>query len=186
MFEVELKFRLASLADLREKLVGMQAEFRGQNKQVDEYFDDPLRDFSSLDYALRIRRVNDQHRLTFKGPNLDSTAKMRHEVELPLLDAASAQQMKEVFLGIGFLSVAKVEKCRETMSLVWSGIRVEICLDHVEGLGEFAELEIVAADHVSSEAAKQHLLALASVLGLKDPIITSYLDLILQERESTS
>ena len=76
-------------------------------EQVDEYLNDPLRNFAKLDVALRIRESDSRFWLTYKGPNLDPTAKIRTEIETPLVDQAAAEQIKQTFIGIGFVSVAR-------------------------------------------------------------------------------
>ena len=40
--------------------------------------------YAKLDIAVRIRQCNEKFWLTYKGPNLDSAAKIRKEIEMPL------------------------------------------------------------------------------------------------------
>jgi len=159
--EVEFKFPVEDLASLRSSLVAMGAQPVKVSEQVDEYFNDPLRDFAKLDVALRIRQSDSKLWLTYKGPNLDPTAKIRTEIETPLVDEAAADQIKQTFIGIGFFSVARVAKQRETMSLDWEGQQVEICLDTVAEVGEFVELELVVNSVAEQNTAKQALESLA-------------------------
>ena len=83
--EVEFKFPVDSLAQLRETLLGLGAKPVKVSEQVDEYFNDPLRDFAKMDIALRVRQSDGKFWLTFKGPNLDPSAKIRTEIETPLV-----------------------------------------------------------------------------------------------------
>ena len=167
---------------LREALVSLGVTPECLTVQSDEYFDDPLRGFADLDYALRIRGAGDRYWLTFKGPNLDATAKMRKETEVSLADRLAAETMKQIFMDMGFQEIAKVKKTRERMSLNWLGTPITICLDQVEEVGEFVELEIVAADEGEAELAKSHLRSLAEELKLEGGIRTSYLELLLANR----
>ena len=155
MIEVELKFPVESLDETRHRLMDLGATPRSFLIQTDEYLNDPLRDFAKLDMALRIRRSDDQYVLTFKGPNLDSLAKIRQEIELPLSDESAAGQLKQVFEGIGFFSVAKVLKRREELSLKWNDKSVKICLDDVKEVGGFVELELVVENE--SKMSNQHI-----------------------------
>ena len=180
--EVEFKFPVDDLAKLRASLVAMGAQQVKISNQVDEYINDPLRDFAKLDIALRIRQSDSKMWLTFKGPNLDPTAKIRTEIETPLVDQAAAEQIKQTFIEIGFFSVARVAKQRETMSLDWEGQHVEICLDTVDEVGEFVELELVVNSAAEQDVAKQTLESLADKLGLSGSIRTSYLELLLKNR----
>ena len=54
--EVEFKFPVDNLAQLRETLLGLGAKPVKVSEQVDEYFNDPLRDFAKMDIALRVRQ----------------------------------------------------------------------------------------------------------------------------------
>lgn len=180
--EVEFKFPVESLVTLRETLIALGAQTSKVSEQVDEYFNDPLRDFAKMDIALRIRQSDSNLWLTFKGPNLDPSAKIRTEIETPLVDQAAAEQIKQTFIGIGYFSVARVAKQRETLSLEWEGQHVEVCLDTVAEVGEFAELELVVESAAEQDAAKQVLESLADKLGLSGSIRTSYLELLLQSR----
>ena len=180
--EVEFKFPVDDLPGLRANLVAMGAQPVKVSDQVDEYFNDPLRDFAKLDVALRIRQSDSKMWMTYKGPNLDPTAKIRTEIETPLVDQAAADQIKQTFVGIGFYSVARVAKQRETMSLDWEGQQVEICLDKVAEVGEFVELERVVDSAAEQDVAKHSLQNLATKLGLSGSIRTSYLALLLKNR----
>jgi adenylate cyclase class 2 len=182
MIEVELKFPVDSLTKVRDQLVERGAKSNATANQSDEYINDPLRDFAKLDFALRIRNNDGKYWLTFKGPNLDETAKIRQEVEMPLMDSDAADQIKDVFSGIGFVSVAKVEKRREVMELSWKDEQVTVCLDDVAEVGGFLELELVVADESASLSAKGKLIELAEEMGLTNPIRTSYLELLLRRR----
>ena len=176
--EVEFKFPVDNLAKLRENLLELGAKPVKVSEQVDEYFNDPLRDFAKIDIALRIRESDGKLWLTFKGPNLDPSAKIRTEIETPLVNQAAAEQIKQTFLGIGYFSVARVAKSRETLALDWDGQHVEICMDTVAEVGEFVELELVVDSTSQQDAAKQALEGLAAKLGLSGSIRTSYLELL--------
>lgn len=180
--EIEYKFPVPDLSAIRQSLRQLGGtEFR-TSVHSDEYLNDPLRDFAKMDIALRIRRSDDQFFLTYKGPNLDTAAKIRSEIETPLAGAEAAEQIKQSLLGIGFYSVASVKKTRESLALPWQGQQVEICLDAVDGVGNFVELEIVVETAAEKENAKSVLESLATKLELSGSIRTSYLDLLLKQR----
>ena len=187
MIEVELKFPIQmpkTLESVRDRFVAIGAEAHQVNVQSDEYLNDPLRDFAKQDKALRIRSNDGRYSMTFKGPNLDSVAKIRQEIEMPLESAACADQLKQAFAGIGFVSVAKISKRRETMTIFWQNETVEICLDRVDEVGSFVEVELVIQDDDDVESAKQTLSSLAAQVGLSGAIKTSYLELLLNRRKS--
>jgi adenylate cyclase class 2 len=65
--------------------------------------------------------------------------------------------------------------------LTRGGFELEACVDEVERVGSFLELEIVA-DESRFEAAKAAVLALAADLGLTDQERRSYLEMLLAGR----
>lgn len=183
MYEVERKVR-ASHAEVREQLDDVGAEFLATVEQRDIYFDHPVRDFADTDEALRVRRqlvsegsaeVSDQ--LTYKGPRLDTNAKTRIERESTL---GNADEVVAILETLDFDPAGRVEKTRER----YRTQTCDICLDTVEGLGEFVEVEI----HERAEdlgAAERTTEDVADALGLGDaePIHTSYLGMILDSNE---
>jgi adenylate cyclase class 2 len=185
MIEVELKFPVDSIDEVRQRLVNLGATPNSILDQSDEYLNDPVRDFAKLDMALRIRSSDETYVLTFKGPNLDPIAKIRQEIELPLADESVAEQMKGIFQGIVFYSVAKVVKRREDLSLIWQNENVHVCLDEVAEVGSFVELELVVEDDSKMLDAKQVLLGLAEAVGLTGAIRMSYLGMLLKNREQS-
>ncbi|MDG1873312.1 MAG: class IV adenylate cyclase [Mariniblastus sp.] len=182
MIEVELKFEVDSLREMRARFQALGAVRHGESVQVDEYLNDPIRDFAKEDKALRIRSSGEGYRLTYKGPGLDSVAKARHEVEVHLESEASAKLLRSVFHQIGFKSVANVVKSRETMVVEWAGDKVEVCLDEVDEVGAFVELELVVGSSAEKDVAKQKLMSLAEQVGLCGSLQTSYLELLLRRR----
>ncbi len=185
MIEVELKFPVASLEEIRSHLQSLGAISEGVSVQADEYFNDPKRNYAKLDIAVRIRQRDDEFWLTFKGPNLDPAAKIRKEIEMPLNDALAAEQMRGVLAGMGLVSVAKDMKRREEFVGCDDLSSVHFCLDEVTEVGGFVELELVVESQEGVEPAKLKLIALADQLGLSGSTRTSYLEMLLESREST-
>lgn len=184
MIEVEFKFPVTSLEEIRPQLQSLGAISKGVSIQTDEYFNDPKRNYAKLDIAVRIRQCNEKFWLTYKGPNLDSAAKIRKEIEMPLKDALAVGQMQEVLAGMGLVSVAKVVKRREEFVGCDDLSSVNFCLDEVTEVGGFIELELVVASQEEVESAKFKLVALADRLGLSGSTRISYLEMLLRGRES--
>jgi len=180
-FEVEQKFRVASLAEVRRRLVELGATLTPPIDQADTYFSHPARNFVLTDEALRLRRVGDVNCITYKGPKIDTQTKTRRELELPLAAGVAAfEQYVELLLTLGFGQVATVRKRREPAHLAWQGHEIEVALDTVEGVGEFAELEI-GADESGLEVAKGAIASLAKQLGLADSERRSYLEMLVKQ-----
>ncbi|HTU24283.1 MAG TPA: class IV adenylate cyclase [Pirellulales bacterium] len=181
-YEVEQKFPLDTPAAVEARLAAIGARPQGQCQQVDLYFAHPARDFAKTDEALRIRRVDGQTRITYKGPKIDRETKTRQEIELPLpAGATTADDFAGLLEALGFSPVAEVRKVRRTFALEWLGHEVEAALDDVAGLGHFVELELSADDETLS-AARTALSSLAARLELGTSERRSYLELLLERR----
>ncbi|MDP6613187.1 MAG: class IV adenylate cyclase [Candidatus Hydrothermarchaeota archaeon] len=171
MLEIEAKARAKHEA-VRSRLHELGAEYRGEDAQEDLYFAHPCRDFASTDEALRLRRGGKSCSMTYKGPKIDALTKTRieHEIILDDFDAARA-----ALKSLGFTEVGVVKKKRTYYSL--EGFHV--MLDEVEGLGEFVEVEKKGGEYEPGE-----LLDILKILGIKNLIRTSYLELLLEEESS--
>jgi adenylate cyclase class 2 len=188
MYEVELKFAVSGRAALERRLVELGGRLAEPQEQVDRYFAHPCRDFAQTDEALRLRRVGDSVAITWKGPRIDAATKTRREIELELaplpaaLDAGpTLSSWTELLEALGFRRVMEVAKRRQPLRLVWQGAEVDVALDTVAGLGEFLELEIMAAEG-EVPAARARLESLAQEIGLGPTERRSYLELILQSQ----
>ena len=181
-YEVEQKFRVADHVKLAARLQDLAITWHDLVTQVDVYYAHPVRDFAATDEALRVRRVGPDNFVTYKGPKLDTETKTRREIELPLAPGdAVAAGFASLLEALGFRRVAEVRKQRRAGSLDWQGAKVEVALDRVEGLGAFAELEVIA-DADSLESAQERVVSLARRVGLVENERRSYLEMLLAPR----
>ena len=179
-YEVEQKFRISQSAGIESQVADLGAAFGEPFEQIDLYFAHPSRDFAQTDEALRLRRVGQQNRVTYKGPKLDAATKTRKEIEFAFKQGAAAgEQFSELLQALGFRPVLEVRKQRRIAKLSWRGEKIELALDRVAQLGDFVEIEISAEENRLAEAT-ENLLALAEQLGLKDSERRSYLELLLE------
>ena len=131
------------------------------------------------DEALRlrsVRRLPDGPReslLTYKGPKLDQVSNARTEYETAVSDGETAEKLLEA---LGYRPLAVVDKVRRTYRME----DVTLCLDEVEGLGGFLELEILVPAEEGREEAVGRLLALLDGLGISRDRLSrrSYLELL--------
>ena len=91
--------------------------------------------------------------------------------------------MTRLLTHLGYRFVAIVRKRRRTAPLERDGFSFTICLDEVDGLGRFAEVEVLAPEDRSADA-EQAVSRLAAELGLSDVERRSYLDLVLSANAS--
>ena len=178
-YEVEQKFRVASLGPVAARLTVLGAVTAGELSQSDQYFAHPDRDFAQTDEALRIRSVGEKNYVTYKGPKVDTTTKTRRELELPLATgSAGRDQFAELLEALGFRRVAEVRKRRMLYALGYGDRSVEVALDDVDRVGQFVELEL-SADEAGLAPARECLAALAAELGLSANERRSYLEMLL-------
>jgi adenylate cyclase class 2 len=180
MLEVEVKLRLdaARRERLLARLVSVGAEVVGEHREDDEYFAHPCRDFASTDEALRLREREGRLRITYKGPKLDPPRKTREEIEFAL--ETNREHAAHLLARLGFHPVSRVTKLRREHRLVDSPPTI-VCIDEVESLGTFCEIEVEAP---SVAAGRERLAARLAELGLDDlpPLATSYLEMLLALR----
>lgn len=185
MLEVEMKFPAANVAALLPQLTALGAQAHGTRIEVDHYFNAPDRDFAQTDEALRLRCIDQQNILTYKGPKLDALTKTRTEIEVPLATGLHAADVARAFLtSLGYRPTATVRKHRQTYGLSFQGFHLEVCLDQVDEVGTYIELEIVAPQE-QLDAARQAVQALSQQLSLSGTERRSYLQLLLEQRTKT-
>jgi adenylate cyclase, class 2 len=184
MLEIEQKFARADFASLERRLADLGARPGAVHDEADHYLNAPDRDFARTDEAFRLRRVGASNCLTYKGPKRAGSVKVRTEIEVPLADGdEAAEDMLRLLVSLGYRPTAVVRKRRRHFHLERDGFALTVCLDDAEGLGRFAEVEIVAPPE-QADRARAVLSALAADLGLKadDLEPRSYLGMLLESR----
>src|SRR5262249_52882378 len=106
------------------------------------------------------------------------------EVRLPDGDQAAADFL-QLFAHLGYRFVAVVRKHRRVYRVKRGGFDLTVCLDDAEGLGHFAEVEVLAPED-GRDAARAVLFETAAALGLTEVERRSYLGLTLAAREAGS
>jgi pantoate--beta-alanine ligase len=183
MLEIEQKYANADFPALERALRQRGAAAPASVvEEADHYHNAPDRDFARTGEAFRLRRVGEKNFLTFKGPRQKAEVRIRTELEIPLPegDAAAAQHL-ELLRQLGYRPVAVVKKRRASYALKENGLDVHVCLDDVEELGRFAEVEVVA-EQDQADRATAALARLAAEFGLRDVEQRSYLTMLLAKR----
>ncbi|MCS7118871.1 MAG: class IV adenylate cyclase [Archaeoglobaceae archaeon] len=161
--EVEAKFKLKD--GVLEKIEKI-ARFLEEKEEYDLYFSHPCRDFAKTDEALRLR-VENRIKMTYKGPKVDNETKTREEVNLLIDSFENAVRLLEF---LGFKKFKSIRKKRRIYELD----RAIICVDKVEGLGDFLEIELRVPEE------KERIFEIARILGYsrEESIRLSYLELL--------
>lgn len=180
-FEVEQKFHVDDATVLQERLAAIGAIEREEQNHVDTYFNHPSRDFAETREAFRIRRVNGVPMVTYKGKKLPGPIKARLELEWRLDPGDSDGTKMEQLLGhLSFRRVASVAKRRRCFQLAEPLADMAVVIDDVDGLGCFAEIELVIEDSKNVESARVRIAELAERLLLERPEPRSYLSMSLE------
>jgi len=192
LLEIELKAALdARMAEgLEKRLAGLGFYFDGMALEKDIYYSAPDRDFLARDEALRIRELSSDGKqetwVTYKGPKEDPLSNTRLELESPVGDG---KKMAEIFTALGYQPILDVSKSRRHYKGQRNFGEITLCLDRVEGLGSFIELEVVApgsVTHKEREGIRDGLLSLLDQLGISRSSLTreSYLELLIKAARS--
>lgn len=179
MIEVEIKAKVNNDGELRDKLRLMGYVLKDNIREEDLYFNAPDRDFRMTDEALRIRRTIVQDSgveriyMTYKGNKLDRVSMARKEIETSISDF---DRMKDILISLGYIPTCPVVKMRE----VYYKENVSVCLDKVENLGTFMEVEICVADESKHEQALNTIESEIIKLGysMSDTTRISYLSML--------
>ncbi|RLI85683.1 MAG: class IV adenylate cyclase [Archaeoglobales archaeon] len=166
--EVEVKFKVEDFEEIKKKLAEV-GKFVIEKVEEDLYFNSPWRDFWRSDEALRIRKDVEGVTLTYKGRKVDAETKTREEIKLKV---NSFDKCRKILEKLGFKPVRWVKKRRR----IYRVNEAVVCLDEVEGLGKFVEVEIESED---VKEAKKRVFEVARNLGLKgESIRESYLEML--------
>ncbi len=188
-YEVEQKFRLANpehVDALLQRVRELGGSWTTTERHQDTYYAHPSRDFSRTDEALRIRTINDQHFVTYKGRRLNTETKTRPELELPLGPTASGtEKWDELWQALGFSPVGTVSKSRRKSTLTHAGWLVTVDLDDVDAIGSFVEIELIT-DAEQIPAAQAALQDIAAQLELTEVVRKSYLRMYLETQTPPS
>lgn len=175
MLEVELKVKIPSLDPVREQLKRENAQFFGKVHEHDIYYNAPHRDFGKTDEAVRVRYTDDHAVVTYKGPKIKKFGlKAREELNFAVECGETFETMLD---RLGFTKTLEVNKWRENYKFK----EASICLDTVDELGTFAEIEVITESENDNPTAK--IESIAQEIGVVgEPLLTSYLELLFAKR----
>jgi adenylate cyclase, class 2 len=187
-FEVEQKFYVDDEQALLRMIADADFTECDAQRHEDVYFRHPCRDFRETDEAFRIRRVDGAACLTYKGQRLPGDVRARREIELAV-DGHEYDSWVEMLRQLGFEPLPALRKLRRVYRRTadrWTGSRpgfeaFTLCVDQVEQLGLFAEVELLITGPGEVEAARGRVLQLGERLGLQRRESSSYLNMLLDK-----
>jgi adenylate cyclase class 2 len=159
--EIEVKYRVTEPAALIEALRRRGVVFSAPVRQDDQAYAVNGWSYGQSKAGLafaRLRTENGRHTFCVKQPLDNELACAEHETEI-----LARGEMHEAILAMGFYPTTRIVKTRRTARLD----RMLLCLDEVDGLGAFFEIEaMVGGDRPAAEV-QQELDGFARSLGVE-------------------
>jgi adenylate cyclase, class 2 len=135
MDEIELKFLNVNVEEIKDKLIKLGAELKfGAHTESFPFWADGFHSSNSNMKFLRIRKINDDVKITFKAPAKDSIMTNREEIEISVDNYEQAIKLVE---NLGFEKGKVFRKHREHYEL--GNIHFE--LDTLENIPTYLEVE---------------------------------------------
>lgn len=173
MREIELKFKIDNMDNLLNKLEELGCSLSDVIEQEDVVFVSDLDNVESVSGSvwLRIRKMKDKTELNFKK---QVTVNESKEIEFCVDDFEAAQDFLKA---LGFKEWVRVAKARR-----YSKYKdLNICLDKVERLGSFIELEYLAEED-DNNSYEDMIKEVALELGIDvSSIVDSFYDTMIHE-----
>jgi adenylate cyclase class 2 len=162
MREIEVKLKVNNLSELEKALAESGCMLSEPIFQHDvEYsykgLNNEFKGFKEGDIMFRIRYTKDSAILTLKKQKSNEMDNLEYETVL-----GNPKDMHEILLALDYQSSVEVKKMRRKGKLG----EYEICLDEVERLGNFVELEKLTNDDDDHELVTEDLLQKLEQLGL--------------------
>lgn len=160
--EVEVKAQLKDKEGVMNKLKELGCVFSEPVEQHDTIYVDqnygPFAEFQPGKNLLRVRETKGKAFLTLKNPQSVQMDSIERETEI-----SDPQEAKEMLLLMGYHEAAQVHKTRmKSHYQDW-----EICLDEVQGLGSFIEVEKIT-ENVDAAPVLKELFDFLKSLGVDE------------------
>jgi adenylate cyclase class 2 len=162
--EIEIQVNIENSQPLNIFLESKGA-FKGEVRQIDEYFSPAHKDFLSVrpvNEWLRLRKTNGNSSWNYKNWYFTKEGKSHYcdELETGIEDIEKAKKILEA---LNFKSLIVVEKMRK----IWHYQDYEIALDSIKGLGDFVEIEYIGKDdRVEPERVTEEMILFLQNIGV--------------------
>jgi adenylate cyclase, class 2 len=161
MREIEVKYRVR---DLEALVVGLKE--RGIELGEPVYQDDQAYAPAGWRFGdnklgvsfVRLRTIADRHLFALKQPGENAQACLEYETEV-----ADRAQMHAAILNMGFYATVRVAKTRRAATIG----DIELCVDDLDGVGAFLELERMVPDRTPAVDVQKELAGFVEGLGIE-------------------
>lgn len=148
--EIEIRAKIKNIKNIEQCIVGLGAKLVKQKRQIDKYFGE-INLFKKLGYSflMRVRNEGDKKFLTYKGAKLKKDG-VWEEYEFKIDNEITAEAMLKA---MGLEKIIEVKKNRIEYKLN----DLTICLDNIEGLGHFIEIESQDDNDINKDKLKNFI-----------------------------
>ena len=162
MREIEIKLRVGDLGTVEQKLKERGCVLSAPIRQEDVIYSrggstEEFEHAKEGDVIMRIRRMEGTAQFNLKQQRSSEMDNLEYETEVQDPEAIHA-----ILLAIGYEPEVEVKKVRKKGKLG----NDEICLDEVEKLGSFVELERLTSDDADPKKVREELFRALESLGL--------------------
>lgn len=178
MQEIEVKAKLRNKVEIVEKLQGLGCVFSPPVSQDDTVYVEnvgSLAIFLANALFARIRVQNSTETIFTIKKSKGALVAVEHEVKVD-----SKSELQSILELLGYKEAMRVQKVRiMTPYRDW-----EICIDEVEGLGTYIEVEKLSSDG-NAEAIQDELFSFLRTLGISDSDrVTKGYDILMLEKDT--
>ena len=173
--EIEIRAKINNLEKIEKNIIKLGAKLIKETKQVDEYFGEiSLYQKIGYSFLMRVRDEKDRKSMTYKGAESKKDG-IWEEYEFVIDDT---KKFVKMFESMGLEKIIVVNKYRKEYTL--NGLT--ICLDIIDGLGNFIEIESLN----NKDFNKNGLKKLIRKLNIKDDQIIhkGYVTMLLIKKNS--
>lgn len=162
MREIEIKIKVKNLDHIRKQLEERGCVISDPRSQHDVIYSKggSVEEWQSAkegDVILRIRRMEDRAQFNLKQQRSSEMDNLEYETEVK-----DPEAIHKILLALGYHPEVEVKKVRREGKLG----EYEICLDEVEKLGSYIEVEKLTSDDADPKKVRDELFRVIESLGL--------------------
>ena len=138
--------------EILNKLKEKKFEFSNELVEEDTYFTDINLNFIENKTCLRIRKTNNTNvELTYKPKTTKHTENYGKKETNVNISRGDYEDIKYILKELGYVEYVSFKKHREIYSKSKNDFEYNIMIDHIENIGDFIEIEILAQNYDDQE-----------------------------------
>ena len=171
--------------EILNKLKEEKFEFSNELVEEDTYFTDINLNFIENKTCLRIRKTNNTNvELTYKPKTTKHTENYGKKETNVNISRGDYEDIKYILKELGYVEYVSFKKHREIYSKSKNDFEYNIMIDHIENIGDFIEIEILAQNYDDKEKVQIELENLIKKIECKNlkPKEKPYRDLVKESK----